>query len=507
VDEEEEDPSMVTHIGAATYRLLVLIRDFDEREGWNCGFRSCAAWLSWRTGIAPGPAREKVRVAKALASLPGISEAMARGELSYSRVRALTRVATPENEVELLEVARHSTAVQTERLVRGWRRLDRLEEAEVEKERHLNRYVRLHPDEDGSWVLRGRLDPEVGALLQKALEWACESLYREEASSGPANGTDADPDIDAGTGSDTQPDPEDEAVTTTAGQRQADALGLLAERALAEAGVGEDSSPESEESTRTRPLGRAERFQVVLHVDAGALEADSESGPGAPDGGGVLAESGIGVPAGTSRRMACDAGVVEMRHGSRGEVLDVGRRRRTVPPAIRRALEHRDGGCRFPGCECRYTDAHHITHWADGGETKLQNLVLLCSRHHRAVHEEGFRVELGADGGEGSREACQERSGRIPGTAGAKGGAGGVLTARFYWPDGRLLPEVPDPPILPSDPLAALTRSHRQEGIEPGPWTPTPAWYGETLDLGLTLDMLRHPLARERQAQIRDGSG
>jgi hypothetical protein len=165
-----------------------------------------------------------------------------------------------------------------------------------------------------------------------------------------------------------------------------------------------------------------------------------------------------------------------MRHGSQGEVLDVGRRRRTVPPAIRRALDHRDGGCRFPGCDCRYTDAHHITHWADGGETKLDNLVLLCARNHRAVHEEGFRVEVVA-------------------------GSGRVFAVRFYRPDGRLIPEVPDSPVLSSDPVATLVRANLHEGVQPDPWTPTPRWNGDTPDVGLALDMLRHPLARERQGQ------
>ena len=167
----DEIARLAAHLHAATYQLLVLIREFDEREGWTCGFLSCAQWLSWRTGIGPGPAREKVRVARALASLPLISGAMAQGQLSFSKVRALSRVATPENETELLEVARHATAAHIERLVRAWRQVDRLEEAEEEQLRHQSRFLRLYPDQDGSYVLRGRLDPEVGALLEKAQEW------------------------------------------------------------------------------------------------------------------------------------------------------------------------------------------------------------------------------------------------------------------------------------------------------------------------------------------------
>ena len=130
------------------------IREFDEREGWGWGFRSCAQWLSWRTGISPGPAREKVRVARALGNLPLLSQAMARGELSFSKVRALTRMATPETEGELLELARHATAAHLERILRGWRLVEGQEDAEkaaeAEARRHAKHFLRLHPDHDGS---------------------------------------------------------------------------------------------------------------------------------------------------------------------------------------------------------------------------------------------------------------------------------------------------------------------------------------------------------------------
>jgi hypothetical protein len=210
-----------------------------------------------------------------------------------------------------------------------------------------------------------------------------------------------------------------------------------------------------------------------------------------------------------------------MHHDQAGGVLDVGRKRRTVPPAIRRALEHRDAGCRFPGCGCRYTDAHHIVHWADGGETRLDNLVLLCSRHHRAVHEGGFRVEV-AEHRSGGRErtpfeGIEIRSPREPGKAAGKAtgeapspgrhrrnsGRSRGVRIRFHGPDGRLIPEVPHPPVLPRDPVAALELIHRERGVDPGPWTPTPLWHGEVFDYGLALDMVRHPLARERQVRER----
>jgi hypothetical protein len=154
---------------AATARLLDLIREFDARGGWNNGFRSCAAWLSWRVGLDLGAARERVRVARALAMLPLLAEALARGELSYAKVRALTRVATPETEARLLAVGRAGTAAHVERIVRGWRRVDRQAEARETVRRHASRALHVYQDEDGMVVLRGRLEPEVGALLMQAL--------------------------------------------------------------------------------------------------------------------------------------------------------------------------------------------------------------------------------------------------------------------------------------------------------------------------------------------------
>jgi hypothetical protein len=240
----DEIARLAAHVHAATYRLLELLRAFDEAGGCGGGFRSCAQWLSWRTGIGPGPAREKVRVARALGALPRISEAMAGGELSYSKVRALTRVATGENEGELLEVGRQGTASQVERLVRVWRSADRQEAGEVEGGGQGRRYLELHPEEDGSWGVRGRLDPEVGAVLEKALAWAGEALYRRAGGAGGTGGAEG----------------------PRAGQRRADAVGLVAERALAvvegeegEEGAGRDGG----ETLASLPVGRAERFGQV----------------------------------------------------------------------------------------------------------------------------------------------------------------------------------------------------------------------------------------------------
>ena len=183
-----------------------MIREFDEKSGWNTGFRSCAHWLNWRTGLDLGAAREKVRVAKALGELPLLSEAMRCGELSYSKVRALTRVATPENEAELLEFARTGTAAHVEKLVRAWRRVDRQDEVQHENLRHASRYLQAYTDEDGMVVLKARLDPEVGAAVLKALEAAEQVLYDRERETKDERG---------------------DGVPLR--QRRADALGLVAE--------------------------------------------------------------------------------------------------------------------------------------------------------------------------------------------------------------------------------------------------------------------------------------
>jgi hypothetical protein len=366
---------LASRMHAATYQLLVMLGRFDAQNGWGNGFLSCAHWLSWRTGIDMGAAREKVRVAKALVVLPQLSGALERGEISYAKVRALTRVATPQNEQRLLHLAYHATASQVERVARAWRRCDRYEEAREDRYRHLSRAASTYVDEDGMVVLRARLTPELGAVVQRALDAAAERLYQESHDAAAPNSI-------------------DEEVTFS--QRRADALGLLAECAL-QADLDRGSA--------------SDRYQVVLHVETPVGDAD-------PVQTAVEADDGpVRVSAETLRRLACDASVVTVWEGPDGSVLDVGRKTRTVPTPIRRALTARDLRCRFPGCSARRCDAHHITHWADGGATSLDNLMLLCRRHHALVHEGCLEVE---------RDAL------------------GALT--FVRPDGRVVDIAPPPP-------------------------------------------------------------
>jgi hypothetical protein len=155
-----------------------------------------------------------------------------------------------------------------------------------------------------------------------------------------------------------------------------------------------------------------------------------------------------------------------MRHDAEGDVLEVGARTRTIPPALRRALLHRDTHCRFPGCHGRFVQGHHIRHWAHGGPTTLSNLTLLCRRHHRAVHEEGYQVERTADG-----------------------------ELRFRHPYGYAIPHVPPRPPVPDDPVEVIRGWNEAEGLELDAHTATPSWLGEPLHVGYAIDVL-HPRGR-----------
>jgi 5-methylcytosine-specific restriction endonuclease McrA len=432
----DEIAELAAHLDAATARLLDLIREFDARGGWGNGFRSCAEWLTWRVGLAPGAAREHVRVARALGSLPRLSAALARGELSYSKVRALTRVASAETEERLLKIGRAGTAAHVERIIRAWRYVDRQAEIRETAERHRARSLHVYQDEDGMVIIRGRLEPEAGAVLMQALAAARDCVYEQ--------GRHAVTDVPAGTSSvpaGNEP--------PTWGQLQADALTLVAETALHHG---------------MNPGSAGERYQVVVHVDAAVL-ADA----GAP---GQAVVEGARVSAETSQRLACDATRVVMRHDAAGNVTEVGARTRTIPPAIRRALQHRDHGCRFPGCGSRFGQGHHIRHWAHGGPTTLSNLATLCRRHHRAVHEEGFQV-------------TREGSGEL----------------KFWTPQGQVLPSVPTPPAAPPAPAEHLKRENAALAIDIDAHTSTPSWLGDRLDLEWTISVL-HPLACRPSAVV-----
>ena len=280
--------ALAARIHAATYDLLVMLREFDTREGWNTGFLSCAHWLHWRTGFDLGACREKVRVARALAVLPLVSGEMQRGRLSYAKVRAVTRLATPGSEQALLDLALAGTSSQVERFVCAWRRMDRVEAARQADARHLGRELSTWVDDDGMVVIRARLAPEVGAVVQRALQAASDRLFREASSA-------------------TQVQVLTDEVTPR--QRRADALVRLAEAALAgdlETGAAGD------------------RYQVVVQIGPmvkdGRAIVDDHDGPDVGDETAVIEAERqlVDVSAETSRRLACDASLVAVRAGRRG---------------------------------------------------------------------------------------------------------------------------------------------------------------------------------------------
>jgi hypothetical protein len=463
----DEIATLAAHLHAAEQRFLHLVAEFDLRRGWELGgHSSCAYWLSERTGLDLGTAREKVRTARKLAGLPRTSAAMARGELSFSQVRALTRVATETNEAELLELACGSTVHELERMVRGWKKGSARDEAERERAQYRSRTFSVFPDHEGMYVVKGKLMPEVAALLMRAIEAASDALWHEERAEGPAarrlRG--------------------EEERQAAAARRRADAVALLAERALwagfgsrttrceADEREGErpgthDGEESGSEAKRRKkqdtirklaeaPISgtRAERYQVILHVDAEALVDGDASGRSELEDGTRVSHEAL-------RRLACDSSLVRMLRGRNDAVLDVGRKTRVISPALRRALEARDRGCRFPGCGRRFTDAHHLEHWALGGKTSLSNTLALCDFHHRLVHEGGWKVQWW---GVGRPVFFDPRGG-----------------THF---DGRWKPPRDGPPPPPpEEPARALLEANRKLGVEPDALTAAARWKDERL--------------------------
>jgi hypothetical protein len=413
-DLEEEITELAGHLNAANYRWLTLIAEFDRRQGWLDGrLHSCAHWLNFKCGLNLGAAREKVRVAHALTGLPKISASMARGELSYSKVRALTRVATEATEETFLMIALHGTAYHVENVVRHFRQAQEAEELSREARQQSTRTLDYWYDTDGSLVLKARLPALAGAMVVKALEAALASAPEADSSADFA-----------------------EEHPASIQCRRADALAQIAEGYL--------QAPAQSIT--------ADRHQVVVHVDADCL-IDRRAGR-------CHLEDGPSLSIETARRIACDASLVRITE-SAGAILDVGRKTRAIPPAIRRALNARDAGCCFPGCTFkRHLDAHHVDHWADGGKTNLANLVSLCRNHHRSVHEGGIVIKPRAGGG-----------------------------WRFFRPDGREFDSGGIEPAAPYE-WTALHHTHAAAGLQITSDTAACRWRGERMDLGLAVSVL-----------------
>jgi len=551
---DDEIAEVASLIDAAEHRLLTLIRRFDEGSGWAThGALSCSHWLNWRIGLALGAARERVRVAHALATLPLVDDALRCGAISYSKVRAITRVASAATEATLLEMATHATASQLERICRGYRRVVADAEAgqppSLADEEH-SRFVRVRDTDDGMVRIEARLRPEEAAVVLQALDVARRRAWRAGAACGADEVAAAAPAADE----------------AAAEARTADAGGVFAPGALSGETTERPAGPATEISAETPPparradrgqhheppraLSRADALvavaeswlasvavreeghdtaglpvELVVHVDRAALAAgtdgtdDRRDDPHAPDAARLAPHAtladGTPLPLATARRLACDASLVlvdDTRAGAavvtaardadgardaRADARDgpgarearadareasgaaslPSRRTRRISPRLRRALRLRDDGCRFPGCTNRITDTHHVVAWIDGGATSLSNMLSLCRRHHRFVHEHGYRVVVARDG-----------------------------APRFFRRDGQPVP-LADEPLRSSpgndspvggataaaaapDALAALRAAHAARGLAIDASTAFPRWDGTPLDAHLAVQAL-----------------
>ncbi|HEX6394262.1 MAG TPA: DUF222 domain-containing protein [Acidimicrobiales bacterium] len=356
VDElEKELCSLSARMAEATCAFLMAAGEFDRRRGWEpweC--HDMASWLSWKCGISPVTAREQVRVATSLGSFALVRERFATGQLSYSQVRAITRVATAETEEQLVEMAGYMTAAQLETALRGYRRSSRASDELTEK--RLTRMALSYSwDDDGNLVGRFCLPAEEGALFAAAIDAATshgdvEAADREGAWNPPA-------------------------------AARADALmQLVSDGANTEASGSDD-----------------DRYLVTILVEEKTLQSDDDATDSDP--GVCHVSDGPGLSAETARRLTCDGPTVTITEDSAGKVVGVGRRTRRPNRPLERALRHRDHHCQYPSCTRRgHLHGHHIHHWINGGLTNLDNMILLCHRHHRRLHEGGFKMERLSDG-------------------------------------------------------------------------------------------------------------
>ena len=425
-DLEDEIISLSKHMNQDEYRFLVMVREFDIRQGWRAyQFNNCAEWLNMKCGISPGTAREKVRVALALLDLPQCSEGFAKGELSYSKVRAMTRAANVFNEETLVDYALKATAHQVEEHCRRLRNADRRQSTPDARRAWQARSLKRTCHPDGMMSIYVELPREQGDLVMKALEMAMAA--------------------DAG-------DTADEAATIT-GKKDgvAQAAGKAAANTKDKAGKRETAAQAQAENQQSNAFfarqadalvavargylsgtggekqAKSDNYQVVVHVDAAALQ----------DKGGKS-----DLPVESVRRIACDADLVAVTRDAKGNLLNLGRKHRVVSPQLKRALLARDKCCTYPSCSHeQFLEAHHVMHWADGGETSLDNTTMICSRHHRLLHEGGFTIHKNFAGEWYFRTA----EGKV------------LPEAPMYKPEGydasRDAPEVNEPRALPKAPM------------------------------------------------------
>ncbi len=430
---EEEITGLAAHLAAAECRWLVLIGEFDRREGfseWGC--RSTAHYLNWRVGVSMRTAFERVRVGRTLLGLPVLRGAFSRGELSYSKVRAVTKMACRENDAELVELARHATAAQIERIAAGVSKVRSRDRAAAKA--HVERYLHYSWDADGSLLIWAKIPPEHGAVVLEALRAVIEEIDLESFVAGhdtETNDVVAADDECSAEHSDEPTDPDDRVDPSDPwSARQADALVRMAETVLANGAAA-----------------RTDRFQVAIHGDLDALYD--------PDGDGTFElPNGTTLARSTVERILCDCDTVPVLELD-GTPIDTGKKSPNVARRQRRQVTARDRHCRFPGCtEARYVDVHHIVWQSRGGPTEVWNLLLLCRFHHRLIHQHHFKIQ----------------------------GTHGDVT--FHRPDGTPIDDAPG--IQATGP--GIVEQHRIAGLTVDPETITSRWDGSPLDpFGLNL--------------------
>ena len=348
-------------VHAATAELVELAAQLDTDGSWaDAGMRSCAHWLSVNIGVDVWTGGEMVRAGHALELLPGLRAAFADGRLSFDKIRAVTRVATPEEEETWLMIALHASGGQLARICRGVRRALAADDPRRQEDPLLNRGVRLWWRDDGMLELMAVLPEEDGAVVMAAIEAAAHRVATDERQV---------PSPDA---------PHLDSARRTRPMLRADALVRVCEEWVA-AAAGEPAV--------------APTAQVVVHVDAAVLSGEAP-------GGRCRIEDGPWLSRPALQRLSCDADVVTITERD-GLPIAVGRARRLITPRLRLALQSRDEGCRYPGCSvpAPRTDGHHVRHWCDGGRTELRNLISLCRFHHRRHHEGRFHIEPDSSGG------------------------------------------------------------------------------------------------------------
>ena len=397
LDDRIGEVSAYAHVALAQVAKASV--EFDAIGGWSGGgIRSFPHWLTIKTGFDMHTGAELLRVGQAMRLLPKIAAAFEAGQLSFDKVRQITTVATPATDEFLLEIAQGASGAQLARICRSLRRIAEADAPEQAEDHLSRRGIWMHWDEHGMLELVARLTPEDAAVVQAALE----SI----------------------TGSRPVPEPADDRWAA----RKVDALVAMCEHVVA--GGAENLVT----STAAR--------QVVVHVDVGVLTGEASVGR-------CFVEGGSPLSAGAARRIGCEAEVIGVTERD-GLPIDVGRKQRMVPDRLRLAVHVRDRFCRFPGCgvPAYRTEAHHHEHWALGGETNLDNLLLLCGFHHRRHHSGAYRIRKIVGG------------------------------FSFETDDGHVI----QPPAR--DPVSA----HRHPDI--GPSTPLSLWGGEAMQFSYAVSLI-----------------